>query len=176
MKKWYIVHTFSGYENHVKLALESEIKQKKMYSYFGEILVPTEDIIELRFGKKKKSKRKMFPGYVLVEMIMTDETWYLIRGISQVLGFIGGNAGRPTPISDEEINLIYNKVNESSFKPKPKKLFKLGDIIRVIDGPFSDFNGTVEEVNYNKNRLCVGVLIFGRSTPIDLDFSQVEKI
>lgn len=176
MKKWYIVHTFSGYENQVKLALESEIKQKKMYSYFGEILVPTEDIIELKFGKKKKSKRKMFPGYVLVEMIMTDETWYLIRGISQVLGFIGGNSGRPTPISDEEINLIYSKVNESSFKPKPKKLFKLGDIIRVIDGPFSDFNGTVEEVNYNKNRLCVGVLIFGRSTPIDLDFSQVEKI
>ena len=118
----------------------------------------------------------MFPGYVLVEMIMNDETWYLIRNISQVLGFIGGSTGKPIPISDEEVNLILNRVNESSFKPKPKKLFKLGEMIRVVDGPFSDFNGTVEEVNYNKNRLCVGVLIFGRSTPIDLDFSQVEKI
>ncbi|HIH2763663.1 MAG TPA: transcription termination/antitermination protein NusG [Candidatus Azoamicus sp.] len=176
MKKWYIVHTFSGYESHVKISLENEIEQKKMYSHFGDILIPTEDIIELKFGKKKHSKRKMFPGYVLVEMIMTDETWYLIRNISQVLGFIGGRPGRPSPISDEEINLILNKVNESSFKPKPKKLFKLGEMIRVVDGPFSDFNGTVEEVNYNKNRLCVGVLIFGRSTPIDLDFSQVEKI
>jgi len=176
MKKWYIVHTFSGYESNVKNALENEIKQQRLYSYFGDILIPTEDIIELRFGKKKKSKRKMFPGYVLVEMIMTDDTWYLIRSISQVLGFIGGSTGKPIPISEEEVSLILNKVNESSFKPKPKKLFKLGEMIRVVDGPFSDFNGTVEEVNYNKNRLCVGVLIFGRSTPIDLDFSQVEKI
>ncbi|HIH2762705.1 MAG TPA: transcription termination/antitermination protein NusG [Candidatus Azoamicus sp. MARI] len=176
MKKWYIVHTFSGYESYVKVSLENEIKNRKMCSYFGDILIPTEDIIELRFGKKKKSKRKMFPGYVLVEMIMNDETWYLIRGVSQVLGFIGGSTGKPSPISDEEVNLILNRVNESSFKPKPKKLFKLGEMIRVVDGPFSDFNGTVEEVNYNKNRLCVGVLIFGRSTPIDLDFSQVEKI
>lgn len=176
MKRWYIIHTFSGYESNVKIALENEIKDKSMYSYFGEILIPTEDIIELRFGKKKKSKRKMFPGYVLVEMIMNDETWYLIRNLSQVLGFIGGSTGKPIPISDEEVSLILNKVNESCFKPKPKKLFKLGEMIRVVDGPFSDFNGTVEEVNYNKNRLCVGVLIFGRSTPIDLDFSQVEKI
>lgn len=147
-----------------------------MHSYFGKILIPTEDIIELKFGKKRKSQRKMFPGYVLVEMVMTDETWYLIRNISQVLGFIGGSTGNPIPITEDEVNLILNRVKESSFKPKPKKYFKLGEMIRVVDGPFSDFNGTVEEVNYNKNRLCVGVLIFGRSTPIDLDFSQVEKI
>lgn len=172
--KWYVVHTFSGYENSVKSSLEHEIFQRNMTSFFGKILVPTEDIIELKFGRKKQSKRKMFPGYILIEMIMNDDAWYLIRSISQVLGFIGGN--RPVPITEAEVDLILNLVKESSFKPKPKTYFKIGEMIRVIDGPFSDFNGTVEEVNYNKNRLCVGVLIFGRSTPIDLDFSQVEKI
>lgn len=176
MKKWYIIHTYSGYENHVKVSLENEVKQKKMCVYFGRILIPTEDVIESKFGKKKKSKRKMFPGYILIEMVMNDDTWYLIKNISQVLGFIGGSMGKPMPISEDEVKSILNRVKESSFRPQPKKLFKLGEMIRVVDGPFSDFNGTVEEVNYNKSRLCVGVLIFGRSTPIDLDFSQVEKI
>jgi len=176
MKKWYIVHTFSGYEYNVKVSLENEIIQKGMQNFFGNILIPTEDVIELKFGKKRESKRKIFPGYVLVEMIMTDDAWYLIKNISQVLGFIGGYSAKPIPLSEDEVILILNRVTESSFKPKPKKLFKIGEMIRVVDGPFSDFNGTVEEVNYNKNRLCVGVLIFGRSTPIDLDFSQVEKI
>lgn len=176
MKKWYIVHTFSGQETKVKDSLEEKIKQKKMDNLFGEILIPTEDIIEIKSGKKRKSKRKIFPGYILIEMNVTDETWYLVQNISHVFGFIGGKLGSPTPISDKEATLILEKIKESSHKPKPKKLFETGEMIRVIDGPFSDFNGTVEEVNYDKNRLSVGVLIFGRSTPIDLDFSQVEKL
>lgn len=176
MKKWYIVHTFSGQETKVKDSLEEKIKQKKMENLFGKILIPTEDIIEIKSGKKRKSKRKIFPGYILIEMNVTDETWYLVQNISHVFGFIGGKLGNPTPISDKEATSILEKIKESSYKPKPKKLFEPGEMIRVIDGPFSDFNGTVEEVNYDKNRLSVGVLIFGRSTPIDLDFSQVEKL
>jgi len=176
MKKWYIIHAFSGQEIKVKETLEEKIKQENLENLFGNILIPTEDIIEIKAGKKRKSKRKIFPGYILIEMIVTDETWYLVQNIPQVLGFIGGKLGTPVPISEKEVNSILEQIKESSSKPKPKKLFEPGEMIRVIDGPFSDFNGTVEEVNYDKNRLCVGVLIFGRSTPIDLDFSQVEKV
>jgi len=176
MKKWYIIHTFSGQEIKVKDSLQDTIKQKNLNKFFGKILIPTEDIIEIKSGKKKKSKRKIFPGYILIEMTLTNETWYLVQNISHVFGFVGGKIGHPLPISDNEAKNILEKIKESTYKPKPKTLFEAGEMIRVIDGPFSDFNGTVEEVNYDKNRLCVGVLIFGRSTPIDLDFSQVEKI
>ena len=176
MKKWYIVHTYSGQEAKVKISLQDKIKQKKLQIFFGKILIPTEDIVEIKSGKKKKSKRKIFPGYLLIEMTVTDESWHLVQNISQVFGFIGGKFGNPLPINDDEIKTILKQIIDSTQKPKPKILFESGEIIRVIDGPFSDFNGTVEEVNYDKNRLCVGVLIFGRSTPIDLDFSQVEKI
>ncbi len=176
MKKWYVLHTFSGQEAKIKNSLIEKIKQKNLENQFGEILIPTENIIEIKSGKKKQSERKIFPGYILIEMIMTEETWYLVKNTSQVLGFIGGNSGNPVPISNKEAEYIIKKIKESSEKPKPKILFEPGEMVRVIDGPFSDFNGTVEEVNYDKNRLCVGVLIFGRSTPIDLDFSQVEKI
>ncbi|HFL8824431.1 MAG TPA: transcription termination/antitermination protein NusG [Candidatus Azoamicus sp. OHIO1] len=175
MKKWYIVHTFSGHETKVKATLQEQIKRKDLTNFFGSILIPTENVIEMRLGKKRKSERKFFPGYLLVEMIITDETWYLVQNIPQVFGFIGGKSGNPIPITDDETQSILKKIKDSSENPKPKILFELGEMVRVIDGPFSNFNGTVEEVNYDKNRLCVGVLIFGRSTPINLDFSQVEK-
>jgi len=176
MKKWYIVHTYSGQEIAVKLSLQDKIKQKNLENFFGKILIPTEDIVEIKSGKKKKSKRKIFPGYVLIEMEINDESWHLVQNISKIFGFVGGHFGKPLPVNENEIKIILKQINEGVNKPKPKILFETGEIVRVIDGPFSDFNGTVEEVNYDKNRLCVGVLIFGRSTPIDLDFSQVEKI
>lgn len=176
MKKWYIVHIFSGQENKVKDSLNEKIKEKNLQKLFGKILIPTEDIIEIKSGKKKKSKRKIFPGYILIEMTLTNDSWYLVQNTIGIFGFVGGKIGKPTPLNENEAKLILDKIKESSHKPKPKTLFEPGEMIRVIDGPFSDFNGTVEEVNYDKNRLCVGVLIFGRSTPIDLDFSQVEKI
>jgi len=176
MKKWYIIHTFSGYEIKVKNSLQERIKQENLQELFGKILIPTEDIIEIKSGKKKQSKRKIYPGYILIEMKITHDTWYLVQNTSQVVGFIGGKISKPLPLNDSEIKSVIEKIKESSCKPKPKTLFESGEMIRVIDGPFSDFNGTVEEVNYDKNRLCIGVSIFGRSTPIDLDFSQVEKI
>lgn len=176
MKKWYIIHTYSGQESKVKISLQDKIKQKNLHDFFGKILIPTEDIVEIKLGKKRKSQRKIFPGYLLLEMIITDESWHLVQSVSQVFGFIGGKFGKPLPINDNEIEIILKQITDSTQKPRPKVLFEPGEIIRVINGPFSDFNGTVEEVNYDKNRLCVGVLIFGRSTPIDLDFSQVEKI
>jgi len=175
MKKWYIIHTFSGYETKIKNTLMEQIKYKKLEDLFGKILIPTENIIEIRSGKKKKSERKFFPGYILIEMNLTNESWYIVQNIPQVFGFIGGKPGSPIPISETETHSILKRMKESFDKPKPKILFKSGEMVRVIDGPFLDLNGTVEEVNYDKNRLCVGVLIFGRSTPIYLDFSQVEK-
>lgn len=174
--QWYVIHAFSGYEIKVKNLLEEKIKLNNLEKEFGKILIPTENIIEIKSGKKRKSERKFFPGYILIEMNMTTETWYLVKNISNVFGFIGGKSGHPVPISEKEKEIILEKIKESSEKPKPKILFEPGEMVRIIDGPFSDFNGTVEEVNYDKNRLCIGVLIFGRSTPIDLDFSQVEKI
>lgn len=176
MKNWYIVRTLSGKEGKVKESLEKNIEQKKMEHLFGHILIPTEDVLEIKAGKRSTSKRKIFPGYILIEMIMTDKTWHLVKNTSLVFGFIGGEIGKPKHISHKEATTILEKIEESSYKPKPKTLFKHGEMIKVIDGPFIDFNGTVEEINYDKHRLCISVLIFGRSTPIELDFSQVEKL
>jgi len=173
--QWYVVHVYSGFEFYVKKALLERIKQEKLGELFGEIMVPTEEVVEIRSGQKRKSERKFFPGYVLVQMELNDDTWHLVRHTPKVLGFIGGTSDQPAPITDKEAEQILQRVQDSVGKPKPKVLFAPGEVIRVIDGPFADFNGVVEEVNYDKNRLRVAVLIFGRSTPVDLDFSQVEK-
>ncbi len=172
-KRWYVVHAYSGFENYVKDALRERIHVDGVADRFGEILVPTEEVVELRAGQKRKSARKFFPGYVLVEMEMDDQTWHLVKSIPKVLGFIGGD--KPAPITAKEAEMILQRVHESSDKPKPKVLFEIGEVVRVIDGPFADFNGVVEEVNYEKNRMRVAVLIFGRSTPVELQFDQVEK-
>ena len=173
--RWYVVHAYSNFENKVKIALEEKIELEGLQKHFGKILVPTEEVVEMRMGQQRKSERKFFPGYVLVQMDLTDETWHLVRNIPRVLGFIGGTSDRPAPISEKEASAILNRVEEGVNKPRPKVLFEVGEVLRVIDGPFKDFNGNVEEVNYEKNRLKVSVLIFGRSTPVELEFSQVEK-
>jgi len=172
---WYVVQAFSGFEMSVKRSLVERIERAEMSAFFGEILVPTEEVVEIRGGQKRRSERKFFPGYVLVQMEMTDESWHLVKEVPRVLGFIGGTADRPAPISDKEAASILNRVLESEEKPKPKVLFDVGEVVRVVDGPFNDFNGVVEEVNFEKNRLLVAVQIFGRSTPVELEFSQVEK-
>ena len=175
-KKWYVVHAFSGFEKRVVSSLHEHIQRAGMEDQFGEILVPTEDVVELdRGGKKRTTERKFFPGYVLVEMEMNDDTWHLIKDTPKVLGFIGGSSDKPAPITDKEADAILQRVQEGVDKPKPKVLFEPGEVVRVIDGPFNDFNGVVEEVNYEKNKLVVAVLIFGRSTPVELEFGQVEK-
>ncbi len=173
--RWYVVHAYSGYEHQVKRLLEERVAQSGMSEKFGEILVPTEEVVEMREGQKRKSERKFFPGYVLVQMDMDDETWHLVKDTPKVMGFIGGSGDRPTPISDKEADQILSRVREGAEKPRPKVLFEPGEVVRVTDGPFNDFNGVVEEVNYEKSRLRVAVLIFGRSTPVELEFSQVEK-
>jgi transcription termination/antitermination protein NusG len=173
--RWYVVHAYSNFENKVKQALDERIKREGLEQYFGKILVPTEEIVEMRMGQQRKSERKFFPGYVLVQMELTDETWHLVRDIPRVLGFIGGTSDRPAPISDKEAMAILNRVEEGVNKPRPKILFEVGEVIRVTDGPFKDFNGVVEEVNYEKNKLKISVLIFGRSTTVELGFGQVEK-
>jgi transcriptional antiterminator NusG len=173
--RWYVVHAFSNFENKVKQALEDRIKREGLEQYFGKILVPTEEIVEMRMGQQRKSERKFFPGYVLVQMELTDETWHLVKDVPRVLGFIGGTSDRPAPISEKEAMSILNRVEEGVNKPRPKILFEAGEVIRVIDGPFKDFNGVVEEVNYEKNKLKISVLIFGRSTSVELGFGQVEK-
>ena len=174
-KRWYVVHAYSGFENTVRRSLLERIKRAGMEEKFGEVLVPTEEVVEMKNGQKRKSDRKFFPGYVLVEMEMTDETWHLVKDVPKVMGFIGGTADRPAPITQREADAILNRVREGVDKPKPKVLFEPGEMVRVIDGPFNDFNGVVEEVNYDKSRLRVAVLIFGRSTPVELEFHQVEK-
>lgn len=175
-RRWYVVQAYSGYELYVKNALTERIRQASLEHMFGEILVPEEKIIEMRAGQKKESKRKYFPGYVLVQMEMNDDSWHLVRKTPKVLGFIGGTSDRPAPISNKEADAILHRVQESVVgKPKPKVLFEVGEVVRVINGPFADFNGVVEDVNYEKNRLRVAVLIFGRSTPVELKFSEVEK-
>ncbi|MEP4891390.1 MAG: transcription termination/antitermination protein NusG [Aliiglaciecola sp.] len=174
-KKWYVVQAFSGYEGRVQKTLVEHIKMNGMEDYFGEILVPTEEVVEMRAGQKRKSERKFFPGYVLVEMEMNEESWHLVKSVPRVLGFIGGTSDRPMPISKKEADAILNRLEESVDKPKPKTLFEPGEVVRVTDGPFADFNGVVEEVDYEKSRLKVSVLIFGRSTPVELEFGQVEK-
>ncbi len=172
---WYVIHAHSGFEDRVKKTLKERIAQRGMEDSFGEILVPKEEVVEMREGKKRTTARKFFPGYVLVHMEMNDDTWHMIKSMPRVLGFIGGTSERPAPISDTEADSILQRVAEGVDKPMPKVMFEPGEVIRVIDGPFKDFNGVVEEVNYGKNRLRVSVLIFGRSTPVDLEFEQVEK-
>ncbi len=173
--RWYVVHAFSGYEKKVATALKERIELHGMNDRFGEVLVPTEEVIEMRAGQKRKSERKFFPGYVLVQMELDDETWHLVKETPRVLGFIGGKAYAPSPITDAEANAILSRIEEGVEAPRPKTLFEPGEMVRVIDGPFNDFNGVVEEVNYEKSRLNVAVLIFGRSTPVELEFGQVEK-
>jgi len=173
--QWYVVHAYSGFENQVKRALEERVARAGMQDMFGEILVPTEEVVEMRDGAKRRSERKFFPGYVLVQMEMNDDTWHLVKDAPKVMGFIGGTSDRPAPITEREAESILQRVQEGADKPKPKVLFEVGEVVRVNDGPFNDFNGVVEEVNYDKSRLRVSVLIFGRSTPVELEFGQVEK-
>jgi transcriptional antiterminator NusG len=173
--RWYVVHAFSNFENQVKRSLEERIIRSGLERYFGKILVPTEEVVEMRLGQQRKSERKFFPGYVLVQMDLNEETWHLVKEVPRVLGFIGGTSDRPAPITDKEAELILGRMEEGAIRPKPKILFEVGEVVRVNEGPFKDFNGVVEEVNYEKSRLRVSVLIFGRSTPVELDFGQVEK-
>jgi len=173
--RWYVVHAYSGQEKSIQAALLDRIKRSGMADKFGEVLVPTEEVVEMKSGQKAISERRFFPGYILVQMEMTDETWHLVKSTPKVTGFIGGSAMRPTPISDKEVANILHQVQEGVEKPKPKVLFEAGESVRVTEGPFTDFNGTVEEVNYEKSKIRVSVLIFGRATPVELDFGQVEK-
>jgi len=173
--RWYVVHAYSNYEHKVKQSLQERIQRFGLEDKFGEILVPTEEVVEMREGQKRRSERKFFPGYVLVQMEMDDETWHLVKQVPKVLGFIGGSSDRPAPISDKEAMSILQQVQEGVEKPRPKVLFEPGELVRVTDGPFNDFNGVVEQVNYEKSRLRVAVQILGRSTPVELDFGQVEK-
>jgi len=172
--RWYVVQAFSGYEGRVQKTLLEHIEIHNLQEKFGEILVPTEEVVEMRAGQKRKSSRKFFPGYVLVQMEMDEESWHLVKSVPRVLGFIGGTSDRPAPITQKEADRILQRLVDTD-KPKPKTLFEPGEVIRVIDGPFADFNGVVEELDYEKNRIKVSVLIFGRSTPVDLEFGQVEK-
>ena len=173
--RWYVVHAYSGFENQVKRSLLERVQRFGMEDKFGEILVPMEEVVEMREGQKKRSERKFFPGYVLVQMEMDDETWHLVKDAPKVLGFIGGTTDKPAPIPDKEANAILQRIQEGVDKPRPKVLFEPGEVVRVTDGPFNDFNGVVEEVNYEKSRMLVAVQIFGRSTPVELEFGQVEK-
>ncbi|MEO6697696.1 MAG: transcription termination/antitermination protein NusG [Gammaproteobacteria bacterium] len=173
--RWYVVHAYSGFENQVKVSLKERVERAGMQDKFGEVLVPTEEVVEMREGQKRKSERKFFPGYVLVQMEMDDDTWHLVKDVPKVMGFIGGTSDKPAAITDKEAQAILQRVHEGADKPRPKVLFEPGEVVRVVDGPFNDFNGVVEEVNYEKSRLRVAVLIFGRSTPVELEFSQVEK-
>ena len=173
--RWYVVHAYSGFEKSVQRALIERIARSGMQDQFGEILVPVEEVVEMKGGQKSISERKFFPGYILVQMDMTDESWHLVKSTPKVTGFVGGRANKPTPITDKEVDNILHQVQEGVEKPRPKVLFEVGEAVRVKDGPFTDFHGNVEEVNYDKNKLRVSVLIFGRSTPVELDFGQVEK-
>ena len=173
--RWYVVHAYSGYEKQVMRSLKERIELSDLKDRFGEIIVPSEEVVEMKAGKKRKSERKFFPGYVLVQMELDDDTWHLVKETPRIMGFIGGKADRPAPLTDGEANAILQRVQVGSEQVKPKTVFEPGELVRVIDGPFNDFNGVVEEVNYEKNRLHVAVTIFGRSTPVELDFGQVEK-
>jgi transcription termination/antitermination protein NusG len=174
-KRWYVVHAYSGFEKSVQRALVERIARAGMQEKFGQILVPVEEVVEMKGGQKHTSERKFFPGYVLVEMDMDDESWHLVKSTPKVTGFVGGTATKPTPISDKEVDKIMHQMQEGVEKPRPKVLFETGELVRVKEGPFTDFNGMVEEVNYEKSRLRVSVTIFGRATPVELEFAQVEK-
>jgi transcriptional antiterminator NusG len=174
-KRWYVVHAYSGMEKSVMKALQERIERDGMQEKFGRILVPTEEVVEVKNGQKSITERRFFPGYVLVEMEMTDESWHLVKNTNKVTGFVGGKANKPTPISQKEVEKILTQMKEGVEKPRPKTLFEVGEMVRVKEGPFTDFNGNVEEVNYEKSRLRVSVTIFGRATPVELEFGQVEK-
>jgi transcriptional antiterminator NusG len=173
--QWFVVHAYSNYEHKVKSSLIERVRRAGLETKFGEILVPTEEVVEMREGQRRKSERKFFPGYVLVQMEMDDETWHLVKEVPKVLGFIGGSSDKPAPITEREAQAILNRVQEGVDKPRPKILFEPGEVVRVTDGPFNDFSGVVEQVNYEKSKVRVAVQILGRSTPVELDFSQVEK-
>lgn len=173
--RWYVVHAYSNFENKVKTSLQERVKRMGLEHKFGKVIVPTEEVVEMRDGQKRKTDRKFFPGYVLVQMEMDEETWHLVKEVPKVLGFIGGTSDRPAPISDKEAESILNRVEAGADKPRPKVLFEAGEVVRVVDGPFNEFNGVVERVNYDKSKLQVAVQILGRSTPVELDFTQVEK-
>jgi transcription termination/antitermination protein NusG len=173
--QWYVVHAYSNFEHKVKESLVERVRRAGLQEKFGEVLVPTEEVVEMREGQRRKSERKFFPGYVLVQMEMDDETWHLVKEVPKVLGFIGGSSDKPAPITDKEAQAILNRVQEGVDKPRPKVLFEPGEVVRVTDGPFNDFSGLVENVNYEKSKVRVAVQILGRSTPVELDFSQVEK-
>ena len=174
--RWYVIHVYSGFENKVAQSIREQAAKKGMDALIEEVLVPTEEVVELKNGKKAVTERRFFPGYVLVEMVMDDETWHLVKHTNKVTGFVGGAKNRPAPISEEDVQKIVNQMQEGTDKPRHKVEFEVGEYIRVKEGPFTDFNGTVEEVNYERNKLRVSVTIFGRATPVELDFSQVEKI
>ncbi|MCE2459587.1 MAG: transcription termination/antitermination protein NusG [Pseudomonadales bacterium] len=175
MMRWYVVHAYSGFEKAVARSLKERIELSSLKEHFDDVLVPTEEVVEMRAGQKRRSERKFFPGYVLVHMDLNNDTWHLVKETPRVMGFIGGRADEPAPLSDAEAQAILARVQEGSEKATPKTVFEPGELVRVIDGPFNDFNGVVEEVNYEKSRMVVAVTIFGRSTPVELDFSQVEK-
>lgn len=175
-KRWYVVHVYSGMEKSVRKALEERIQRAELEDYFSQILVPSEEVVEIKDGRKSISERRIFPGYVLVEMELTDQTWHLVKSTNKVTGFLGGSGNRPTPISEREVEKILSQMEEGTEKPRPKVLFEVGETVRVKDGPFADFNGNVEEVNYEKSKVHVSVMIFGRATPVELEFSQVEKV
>lgn len=174
-KRWYVVHAFSGFEKSVQRALVDRIARSDFADQFGQVLVPVEEVIEIKNGQKKTAERKFFPGYVLVEMDMTDDSWHLVKSTPKVSGFIGGTATKPAPISQKEVDTILGQIETGGEKPKPKIVFEVGEAVRVKDGPFADFMGSVEDVNYEKSKLHVSVMIFGRATPVELDFGQVEK-
>lgn len=175
-KRWYVVHAYSGMEKSVSRALQERIDRADMQDKFGQILVPTEEVVEVKGGQKSVTQRRFFPGYILVEMEMTDETWHLVKNTNKVTGFIGGKSNKPTPVPAREIEKIMLQMQEGVDKPRPKVLYEVGELVRIKDGPFSDFNGNVEEVNYEKSRVRVSVTIFGRATPVELEFGQVEKV
>jgi len=173
--KWYVVHAYSGMEKAVERNILERVQRADMQSKFGRILVPTEEVVEIKNGVKRTTERKFFPGYVLVEMVMDDDTWHLVKHTNKVTGFVGGVRNRPAPISEDEVMKIVNQMQEGSDKPRHKVEFEVGEYVRVKDGPFTDFNGTIEEVNYEKSKVRVSVTIFGRATPVELEFGQVEK-
>lgn len=173
--QWYVVQVYSGFEKQVQRTLLERITRAGFGDRFGQILVPTEEVVEIRDGQRRKSDRKFFPGYVLIELEMDNETWHLVRATPKVLGFIGGTEQKPAPITEKEAQIILQRIQDGVDKPRPKVLYEPGEVIRVVEGPFQDFEGIVEEVFYEKSRLRVGVMIFGRTTPVDLEFLQVEK-
>lgn len=173
--RWYVIQALSGYEHKAELALKKVIAQERLEDSFGDIIVPVEEVLEIKKGQKKKVERKPYPGYIFAQVRMSDELWHIIKKIPKIVGFVGGKSGEPTPLTEDEAKRMLSSLEKMSDAPRPKVLFEVGEVIRVIEGPFADFNGSIEEIDYERNRLSVAVVIFGRSTPVELDFSQVEK-